>query len=151
MRWAKAVLKAVAESVWSTVRRVGAFFWHCCKNAMKRPAVLPFAVGLSVLMAWLSPVLAVSVGVVMVNDPEGHPLVRMLLDVAAGAALVSTAFFLPELAIMVAVLPVADICNRFVDSVLRHVEEAERTTTCWELWEQAAERESGLVPSASHA
>lgn len=139
MSWVKAILKAAADAVTGMVKRVARFFWDSCRRAMKRTWLLPVAVCLTVGAVWLSPLFAVTLGVIMVNDPEAHPIVKMLLDIGAGLALVGIVLLVPELAIALALLPVADLLNRFVDLVLFHKEEMEpeeRTTSCQELWEQ---------------
>ena len=117
---------------------------------MKRPWLLPVAVAAAWGACQISPIFAVSLGVIMVNDPQGHPIVRLFLDVGAGALFVTAALFLPEIAIAMAVLPMADLMNRFADSVQRHLCEEGEDHTCSELeWHPVMVPEPGLELSAS--
>jgi hypothetical protein len=73
----------------------------------------------------LSPIFAASLVAIVVNDAAAHPVVRMLLDVAAVSGAVTLVLLLPEMAAALALIPVGDLFNRFLDDVKDEVERIE--------------------------
>jgi hypothetical protein len=148
IRWIKAAFRAAWEDVRDSTKRVAAFFGACTRNAFKRWWVLPLAAGATVAVAMVSPFFSAGLIALVVNDPEAHPLWRMLLDVGAVGAAVVLVMFVPLLAIPLAVLPIADVMNRWLDSVVRHYEELEREDNAAHAGLSAGQR--GDAPVAVH-
>lgn len=126
MRVVAAALVATYQGVIESARRVLDFLWSSTKNALKRPAVLPVAAAAATGLAFISPWFAAGLAAVMVNDPGAHPVIRMGWDVLAIAAVMCTVALTPWAAIPLAVLPVADLMNRWADSVQAQLDKWEQ-------------------------
>ena len=136
MRWVSAALVATYKGVTESARRVLDFLLSSTKNALKRPAVLPVAAGAAIGLAFVSPWFAAGLAAIMVNDPGAHPVIRMAWDILAIVAVMGLVALTPWAAIPLAVLPVADLINRWIDSVQRQLDsweqkDAERMEDKW--------------------
>ena len=145
MKYIRAVFEAAVSGVWTSAKRVASHFVTCAKEAFKRPAVLPFAAALAVGAGFLSPFFAGGMVAVVVNDPEGHPIVRMAWDIVAVSIAMSFVVFVPWVGILLAAIPIASLANRFLDSVDRRLAsyEAEETEEC--RWQQLFD--SAVLPT----
>lgn len=124
MRWLGAAARALWDGVRASCVRVATFFAKCVHNATKRQWTLPLSAGLTVAVVMLSPVFAATLIAIVVNDPEAHPLMKLLLDIAAITAAVSLVSLVPLLALPIAGLPIADLLNRWMDRVSFYYEES---------------------------
>lgn len=120
MNWIKAAFRAAGQFIKDSSSRVARFFAGCARNALKRWWVIPIAAGVTAAISLLSPMFAATLVAVVVNDPEGHQLWRMALDIGAVSGAVLLVSFVPILVFPIAMLPIADVMNRWVDAVIYH-------------------------------
>lgn len=125
MNWIKAAFQTLWEAVAGTAKRAALYFIECCRRATKRPLLVPVAGLAAVGITLLSPIFAASLVAILINDPLGHPLVRMGLDAAGVAVAIVLVLLVPWLGIPLAALPLADLSNRFIDQVKNKVKQME--------------------------
>lgn len=125
LRYVRAVLETAVSSVWTSAKRVVGHLVACAREAFKRPKLLPLAAMLAVGAGFLSPFFAGGMVAVVVNDPEGHPIVRMVWDIIAVTCAMSLVVFVPWVGILLAAMPIASLLNRFLDSVDRRLAQYE--------------------------
>jgi hypothetical protein len=146
--WVKATARSIGEGIARFARKAWAELQDRLRSSLKRKKLLPLAVGLAFLAAWVSPLFAAGLVVALFDVPGEHRLLRMMLDIGVVALAMLMVTVVAEMAVVLAVLPIADLLNRFTDSVQHHVEEldaveAKEAEPCLE-----AEPSFGLVPSA---
>jgi hypothetical protein len=115
--WIIAAFRASRDAVLASLRRIVAFCQDSWNNGLKRWYLLPVAAGTAIGIAMVSPVILGSMIALMVNDTEAHPCVRLVIDMAAVGVAISIALAAPAAVVALAIVPIADLINRWVDEV----------------------------------
>jgi len=130
LNWLKAAFRAAWEGLKRMTKSVATFFVDCVRRATKRLWVLPLAVAAAVAIGMFAPFVGAGLTALVINDPDAHPFIRAILDSGAVAAAVLLVIWIPLLAIGLAMLPLADILNQWLDRVQWYRDEDNGEEAC---------------------
>lgn len=124
-----AAVRAAWEDIKGLTKRVGQNFVACVSKAFSRPWVTPAVVIMSVTAGLVSPMLTAMLVTLTIDDKDGHPITRLLMDAISAAGALAAVVYMPLLAIPLAMIPIGDLLNKWVDRVVYYYEAGHENAT----------------------